>query len=172
MFVLPAIRQRKPAAATGQAAGKRRRAAVPKITETDEHRTIAAYFRKVGLGGTARAIHIRNERSTGKIAAWQMGMVSGLPDWLFVDCGRAGWIELKRRGWKAHKERGGKYTPHEERQREVHRALKTAGCWVEICESLDEVLDALAYHGVPLRSEPAIISAMRGAVAAGEGGRE
>lgn len=135
----------------------------PKITETQEHRVIAAYFRKVGLGGNARAIHIRNGWATkySKIEALKMGALLGCPDWLFIDGGRAGFIELKPRGWKAHKARGGKYEPHEERQLDVHQLLRAAGCWVEICETLDEVLSTLRLHSVPVRDASPVTEALR-----------
>ena len=137
----------------------------PKITETQEHAAIAAYFRMPGLGGNAVAFHIRNERAGDwqRINAFKMGMLPGVPDWCIIDGGRAGFIEMKERGWRNKKlvNRTAKLTAKEERQIEVHNRLKLAGAWVEICETLEEVQAALANHGVPLRHEAPIIAAMR-----------
>jgi hypothetical protein len=128
---------------------------MPHISETQEHLVIATYFKKVGLGGVAIACHIRNERTghAQRIMAARMGIMKGMPDWLIIDAGRAGFLELKPRGWKAKRAKTANYTPHELIQLETHRRLKVAGAWVEICETLDEVLDVLRHHGVPLRQE-------------------
>jgi hypothetical protein len=45
--------------------------------------------------------------------------------------------------------------------------LKRAGAWVEVCESLDEMLDALVRHGVPLRTESLTTERIRRGFAAG-----
>ena len=135
---------------------RKRRPAKPRApTETQEHKTVAAYFRKIGLGGNAVARHIRNERAGdwARIEAARMGVAAGVPDWLIVDGHQAGFIEMKPRGWRERTQRTGTYTRHELRQLEEHRTLKLAGAWVEICETLEEVLDALRRHGVPLRAE-------------------
>lgn len=126
----------------------------PKITETQEHLVIAAYFKKVGLGGNAIALHHRNERAgrMQRIIAARMGVVAKLPDWQIID-ERSGFVELKERGWKARKARTGHYTPHELAQLEMHKRLRLAGAWVEIVETLEELLEVLAWHGVALRSE-------------------
>jgi len=131
------------------------RSKLPKVSETQEHLAIATYFKKVGLGGVAIACHIRNERTghAQRIMASRMGILKGMPDWLIIDAGQAGFLELKPRGWKAKRAKTAAYTPHELIQLETHRRLKIAGAWVEICETLEEVLDVLKYHGVPLRSE-------------------
>lgn len=127
----------------------------PKVGETAEHLAIASYFRKVGLGGNAVWFHTRNERPGDyqRINAARMGVQSGLPDFGFVDGGRSGWVEIKPRGWRERTNRTGTYTPHEQRQLDMHTRLKRAGAWVEICETLDEVLEVLRRNGVPLRSE-------------------
>jgi hypothetical protein len=134
---------------------KRRPARAPKISETQEHLAIASYFKKIGLGGHALAWHHRNERAghMARIVAFKMGVKAKLPDWEFLDAGHSGFIELKPRGWKARTARTGNYTVHEQAQLKMHRLLRLAGAWVEICETLDEVLDVLHRHGVPLRSE-------------------
>jgi hypothetical protein len=131
------------------------RSKAPRISETQEHLTIATYFKKIGLGGVAVACHIRNERigHAQRIMASRMGILKGMPDWLIVDSGQAGFLELKPRGWKAKRAKTAAYTQHELIQLETHKRLKRAGAWVEICETLEEVLDALRYHGVPLRTE-------------------
>lgn len=130
------------------------KARAAKITETQEHLAIAAYFKKVGLGGNAVAFHIRNERhgDRQRMLAARMGVVKGLPDWMVID-DRPGFLEIKPRGWKARTTRTGNYTEHEQAQLEMHKRLRQAGAWVEICETLEEVLAALAAHGVPLRQE-------------------
>ena len=131
------------------------RSKAPRISETQEHLVIATYFKKIGLGGVAVACHIRNERTghAQRIMASRMGILKGMPDWLIVDAGQTGFLELKPRGWKAKRAKTAAYTPHELIQLETHKRLKLAGAWVEICETLEEVLDALRYHGVPLRVE-------------------
>lgn len=131
------------------------KAKLPRISETQEHLVIASYFRKIGLGGLAIACHLRNERHGDyqRMLAARMGVQKGMPDWLILDGGGAGFLELKPRGWKAKRAKTGAYTPHEYIQLEMHRKLKLAGAWVDICETLDEVLESLIYHGVPLRTE-------------------
>jgi len=127
----------------------------PVVSETAEHLTIAAYFRKIGLGGNAIAIHLRGERhgDMQRIMAARMGVVAGLPDWMFIDCSKVGFIELKPRGWTERTQRTGTYTIHEQRQRDMHARLRRAGAWVVVAETLDVVLITLRYYGVPLRSE-------------------
>lgn len=131
-----------------------RKLRAPKITETQEHLVIATYFKKIGLGGNAIALHHRNERAghMQRIIAARMGVLAKLPDWQIID-GKPGFIELKERGWKARTARTGNYTAHEEAQLKMHNRLRLAGAWVEICETLEEVLAVLFRHGVPLRSE-------------------
>ncbi len=123
----------------------------PKIGETDEHKAIADFF-AVGLDGNAMAVHIRNEHAGAgeRIRAVRMGMVSGMPDWLILDAGRAFLIELKPRGWRTKK---AKRTIHELRQIEVHKQIQRAGCPVMICETLEEVIQALINWGIPLRAK-------------------
>ncbi len=135
----------------------------PKITETEEHLEIAKYFRATGLGGCATVFHIKNDQSTAwqRIRAKELGVMPGMPDWCIIDGGRAGFIELKTRGWRAKRERRGAYTLHELRQIETHNRLKRAGAWVAVCETLDEVKEALREHGVPLRQKSVIEEAMR-----------
>ena len=132
-----------------------RKRAAPKITETAEHLTIASYLQKTGLGGTAVMFHLRGERQgyNQRAVAARMGVLSSLPDWCVVDGGQAGFIELKPRGWKKRTAKTGTYTPHERKQLAMHKKLCIAGAWVEICETLDEVLDVLVRYGVPLRSD-------------------
>lgn len=143
--------------------------AAPKISETAEHLVIAQYLKRTGLGGTAVMFHLRNERmgASQRGTAARMGVLSALPDWCVIDGGRAGFIELKQRGWKRRTERTGTYTPHERKQLAMHKRLRVAGAWVEICESLDEVLDTLVRYGVPLRTEALTIERMRRGFAAG-----
>jgi hypothetical protein len=100
-----------------------------------------------------------------------MGILPGCPDWLIISRSRAGFIELKRPGFKRQKARTGKYSAHELRQHEAQRLLQLAGCWVEVCESLDEVLSALRKHKVPLRetkAEAPVITALRQAMTKAE----
>jgi hypothetical protein len=132
-----------------------RKRAAPKITETAEHLVIAHYLQTRGLGGTAIMFHLRNERQgyNQRAVAARMGVISKLPDWCVVDGGQVGFIELKPRGWTKRTTKTGTYTPHERAQLAMHKRLRTAGAWVEICETLDDVLDVLVQHGVPLRND-------------------
>lgn len=155
-------------------------AKAPKISETAEHRTIAAYFRRIGLGGNAIAIHIRNERGSAweRIIAAQMGIMAKIPDWLFFNpvstpYGKFVWAgasELKERGWKARRARTGNYTEHETQQLACHERLRRAGVVVEIHETLDEVLEFLGRHNVPLRSESLTTERIRRGMVAGMAG--
>lgn len=135
----------------------------PRITETQEHRAIAAYFRRVGLGGCALALHLRNERAGDwqRIEAHRMGVTAGCPDWCILDGGRALFFELKPRGWKARKAKTGNYTAHELRQLDMHKKLAHAGCVVEIVETLDEMLALLTHYCVPLRTESRVTEGIR-----------
>jgi hypothetical protein len=145
-------------AAAGARPGRKRNNAPPP-TETQVHLQVASYFKRVGLGGCALAFHIRNERP----GRWEKIQAHG---------GQAGFIELKPKGWKDSKRRSNKYTPHELRQGEAQELLRRAGCWVDICESLDEVIATLRYHGVPLKAdlkEPALITALRRSMAEAAG---
>jgi len=144
----PAIAQNPPRTA-------RKRVAAPKITETAEHRTIASWVRKLGPGGTAVMFHLRGERHgyNQRAVAARMGVLSSLPDWCIVDGGRVGFIELKQRGWRKRTAKTGTFTTHELKQLSMQDRLRRAGAWVEICETLDEVQDALVRYGVPLRNE-------------------
>lgn len=127
----------------------------PKINETAEHRTIASYFRKIGLGPGALPIHIRNERGSAweRMVAGKMGVLSGIPDWLILYTGDALFIELKERGFNEKLARGVGLTPHVLRQLETHDRIRECGHPVEICETLDDVLVVLRRYGVPLLSE-------------------
>jgi hypothetical protein len=142
----------------------------PKLTETHVHQQVADHFKKVGFNHHALAIHIRNERGSAweRMVAAKMGVLSGVPDWMFIYAGHAGFIELKSPGFKARRAKTGKFNEHELRQIAVHDRLRLAGCWVEICESLEEVLTALAKHAVPVRksslSEERIIAGFQKAM--------
>jgi hypothetical protein len=99
-------------------------------------------------------IHLRGERAGAmqRAIAGRMGVISGVPDWLVVGSGRTGFIELKERGWKSRRERFGNYTAHEWRQLDMHDQLRCAGAWVEVCETLDEVIETLARHGIEVNA--------------------
>lgn len=156
----------------GTGPGRRKSRAAPP-SETQVHLQVADYMRKIGLGPGAIALHVRNE-TTGKwakIQAHRLGILPGAPDWLFIANGRAGWVELKRTGWRRTKTRTNNYTEHELRQIEAQRLLRLAGAWVEQCETLDEVLAALRKHKVPLRAtgaEQPVITALRQAMSQAE----
>jgi len=68
------------------------------------------------------------------------GLKQGMPDMLVFFAGRCLGIELK--SWR------GKLTLV---QVEMHTKLEKAGIFVAVCSSLDEVLDFLRDHGIPLR---------------------
>ena len=124
------------------------------ITETQEHLKIAGHIKKYGLADGAVMIHLRGERAGAmqRAIAGRMGVISGVPDWLVIGSGRVGFIELKERGWRHRRERFGNYTAHEWRQLRMHDDLRVAGAWVEICETLDEVIETLARHGVEVNT--------------------
>jgi hypothetical protein len=126
----------------------------PKVTETQEHLRIAGHLKKYGLADGAVMIHLRGERAGAmqRAIAGRMGVISGVPDWLIVGKGRTGFIELKERGWKSRRERFGNYTAHEWRQLDMHDQLRCAGAWVEVCETLDEVIGTLARHGIEVNA--------------------
>ena len=130
--------------------------APPRLTETQVHLQVAAYNRKVGLGGGALMFHIRGERAgaSQRMAATRAGVMAGLPDWAVVNNGRAGFIELKPQGWRDRRAKNDKYTRHELRQLAVQRQLVEAGCWIAICESFEEVLHALMEHQVRILKWP------------------
>ena len=136
----------------------------PKVTETQEHRAIADHFRKTGFRDGTVAFHIKNDQTTRwqRLNAAKMGLLPGVPDWCFVHRGQVGFIELKERGWRNSK---AKLTTKEIRQLETQWRLERAGAWVEICETLEEVLAALKAHGISVRAEPAIIEGLRASLA-------
>lgn len=144
-----------PSRARTRTAVRPRKHAAPKISETAEHLTIASWVRKIGLDGGAVMFHLRGERmgASQRGMAARMGTLSKLPDWQVIHAGQTGFIELKPRGWRKRTAKTGTYTPHERAQLAMHKRLMLAGAWVEICESLDEVQDALVRYGVPLRFE-------------------
>ena len=146
-----------------------RRVRAPTITETQEHLTVAGYLEKVGgLGGYAMAIHIRNEQATAwaRMLAVKMGIKLKIPDWEILNgLGGAGFIEMKKRGWKARTAKSGNYTEHEQAQLALHKQLRLGGYWVEICETLDEWLEACRKHNVPLRSESITAERIRRGIA-------
>ncbi len=127
----------------------------PQITETQEHEAIAGYFAKVGYAPGVLGFHIRNERGSAwerKVAA-QMGVLSGIPDWLFLFDGDALFIELKPRGFKQKLARGIGLTEHVRRQLATHDKIRACNVPVEIAETLDELLEILWRYGVRLRTE-------------------
>ena len=132
-----------------------RAAKPPPISETSEHLRIAHHLRRHGIANDAVVFHLRGERIGHKqrATAARMGVLSKLPDWQVLADGRAGFIELKPRGWRARREKYGTYTTHEYQQLAMHERLRNAGAWVEICETLDEFLDVLAGHGVEVHAE-------------------
>jgi len=87
-----------------------------------------------------------------RATAARMGVLSGLPDWQVLCDGQVGFVELKPRGWKQRRARYGTYTTHEYQQLAMHERLRNAGAWVAIAESLEEVIEVLAEHGVIVNS--------------------
>lgn len=146
---------------TSRRPAKPRRA--PKVTETQEHKLIAAYFRKIGLDDNAIAFHIKNDQATAwqRVQAWNMGVMPGIPDWCVLHNGRAGFIELKPRGFREKTIATGKLDAHVLRQLDTHKAIRRAGCWVEFCETLEEVIETLRIQGVPIREESRTSEAIR-----------
>ena len=133
-----------------------RKAKIPTITETQEHKTIVSYIRKMGfVDPLTEWAHIRNEQATdwARLQAKKMGIKTKIPDFHFLRLSNRGWIEMKRRGWKARTGRTNNYTEHELGQLAMHDRLRANGDWVEICETLEEVIQTLTEHGMPLREE-------------------
>lgn len=131
-----------------------RKAVNPPISETTEHLRIARHLRRHGLADDAVIFHLRGERAgfAQRINATRMGVVSGLPDWQVLHAGRVGFIELKPRGWLRRRARYGSYTTHEHQQHAMHDRLRNAGAWVEVCETLEEMIETLAAHGVKVNT--------------------
>jgi hypothetical protein len=117
---------------------------------------VADHFRKFGFIGDVVAFHIRGERVGAKqrILAAKMGVLPKMPDWMFLYPEGKGGIELKGPDFKKRRAKSGKFTSHELQQIAMHDRLRLTGCWVEICESLDEVIEVLALHGLHLRATP------------------
>lgn len=127
------------------------------ITETQEQKTVVAYIRRFGFADPLTEwTHIRAERAGlwQALEAKKMGVNTKFPDLHFLRLTNRGWIEMKPRGTKARWARVGTKDPHEIAQLEKHDRLRANGDWVEICETLSEVLEALREHGMPLRIEP------------------
>lgn len=127
----------------------------PKITETQEHLVVVAHINKFEFVDDVIWTHIRGERSSaadGKRAK-KMGVKPSLPDFMFIGMDGRGWIEMKERGWRARRDKTGAYTVHEIKQLKMHTRLRARGDWVEVCETLEEVIETLCRRGIPLRSE-------------------
>jgi hypothetical protein len=126
------------------------------ITETEEHLRIVVHLDKYGFVDDVFYTHIRGERASAVdgIRAKKMGVKRSLPDFMFIPPSDAyGWIEMKERGWRNKRAKSGAYNEHEREQLAMHERLRARGDWVEICETLEEVLDALRRHGMPVRDE-------------------
>jgi hypothetical protein len=130
---------------------------VSKITETQEQKVVVAYLRKFGFSDQ-RVLwtHIRAERAGlwQALEAKRMGVQTKFPDLMFIHGTNRGWIEMKERGWKAQKSRTHNYNEHELAQLKRHDELRANGDWVEICETLDEVVQTLNQHGMWVRMTP------------------
>lgn len=68
-----------------------------------------------------------------------MGVHAGWPDLVLIHRGRGCFIELKA---------GSSLSPA---QKSVHEALRTAGAWVAVCRSIDEVRETLDAWSIPTR---------------------
>jgi hypothetical protein len=68
------------------------------------------------------------------------GARKGIPDLLIVHKGHAYWIELKTAKGRVSKA-----------QEDVSDRLLTAGCWVYVCRSIEEVQSAVLKWDLPLR---------------------
>lgn len=69
-----------------------------------------------------------------------MGLLPGLPDWLIAHGGKTLWIELKTAA--------GRVSPE---QKLCHDRLRLTGHAVEVCRSIDQVVNALDRHNIPHR---------------------
>lgn len=133
------------------------KARAPKISETQEQLVIVAYINQHEFVDDVIWTHIRAERSNAVDGrrAKKMGVKPSLPDLMFIPPKplTRGWIEMKERGWRARREKSGKYTEHEQKQLAMHARLRDRGDWVVICETLDEVKAVFNLAGMPLRPE-------------------
>lgn len=114
--------------------------------EQQFHKAVADFL-AVALGGSAWFTSIAHGSRGGGAAGhargaiWQgMGAKAGVPDILLVDGGRAIWLELKAPKGRLS-----------DVQKECHKALAHAGSAVHVVRTIDEVIVALRYAGVPLR---------------------
>jgi hypothetical protein len=126
-----------------------RKAPVP--TETQVHRQVVDYLRKVGFSADVVWTHIRGERAgaSQRIRAAQMGVTPKLPDFLFIYKGRVLFIELKKGGFSQKKS----FNEHEISQMIMHERLRANGACVEVCETREDVISFLIRSGFPLRIE-------------------
>lgn len=148
MLSLPAIRSRKPVAATS---GVRQRRQQPE--EALQMQVVK--FLSLALAGNSEFFAVpnggkRNFREAQRLKA--AGVKAGVPDLIVINDGCAIGIELKV----------GKNNLTEV-QSAYHDRLRRARCPVSVCRSLDDVEAVLRAAGVPLRAtlEAPIIRGMR-----------
>jgi len=82
----------------------------------------------------------------------RMGRMAGLPDLMVLYRSRLIGIELKTETSKIY---GTKRTRQSKTQREAQKALEAAGATYAVCRTLDEVLDFVQSHQIPLRARAA-----------------
>lgn len=142
----------------GRMSGRPRlRLTAPIVPENDIHVAVARALDLLLMPpATWTCFPAGNVQLSGQAAAklTRMGLKRGWPDILVLH-GAAFGIELKRLGGKLSRtrtvrtKRGGLRVV--EGQQDVFPRLQAAGMQISTCESVDEVLRALANWGVPLR---------------------
>jgi hypothetical protein len=113
--------------------------------ERQEQRAVLDWLR-LALPTGAMVFHIANEEASGSAARGRAllgdGLLPGCPDLCVLWQGRAYWIEMKRRGRKAHLR---------ESQHEAHRLISMAGCQVGVADGPEDADALLREWGVPLK---------------------
>lgn len=120
-----------------------KRGSAPRITEDDVEKQIRDYLLIALLPGVEH-FHVPNGAKLGARQVWQMkaaGMKAGIPDRCFLYQGRAYFIEVKKPGGVLS-----------DSQRVMFPKIRTVGCPVEICRSVEDVERALVAWGIPLKA--------------------
>ncbi len=97
-----------------------------------------AWFTAIGHGPRGRG-NQKGDEGYNRGAQWKgLGVKAGVPDLLIVYRGNAYWIELKAPKGVVSED-----------QKRAHLDLRTAGCGLEVCRSLEDVQKILAVWGIP-----------------------
>jgi hypothetical protein len=148
-----------PAGASPGRAARGRFKLVPPTTSEDELHESVAQLLKFGVLPPAMwtCFPAGNVPLEPRFAAklYRMGLSRGWPDFLLVSGGHAHGLELKRRDGKLSRSRFVRTKQGRPRwvegQEDVLPKLQDAGMKIAVCETLDEVIDALVFWRIPLR---------------------